>query len=240
MAEAPSGTENLEVMAEAVAYNAFLLGLIADAVPPAARTLDFGAGRGTFAGPLRAAGRAMVCVEPDPTARAALTAAGLEAHADLTTVAEGSLDACYSLNVLEHVADDAAVLAALHARLRPGAPLVLYVPAFQMLYSAMDARVGHLRRYRKGPLVRLVEDAGFVVRKAAYVDSLGFLASLAYRWLGRADGAIDRKALRTYDRYVFPLSRRLDSLVGPLAGKNVAVWAYRPDGPSPRAAPAIR
>lgn len=223
-----AGTENLEVMADAVTYNRFLLRMIADAMPSGGRILDFGAGRGTFAGPMQAAGRALVCVEPDAEARAILAAEGLDAQATIDGVGAASLDGAYSLNVLEHVPDDAGALAAIFARLKPGAPLLLYVPAFQILYSSMDARVGHLRRYRKRALVDLVRGAGFTVRRSAYVDSLGFAASLAYRWLGRADGAIDRDALRFYDRYLFPISRGMDGLLHPVLGKNVAVWAYRP------------
>lgn len=228
LAPGAAGTENLEVMADAVTYNTFLLRMIADAMPSGGRILDFGAGRGTFAGPMQAAGRSMVCVEPDVTARGLLAGDGLEAHAGLEGVGAQTLDGAYSLNVLEHVPDDAGALADIFARLKPGAPLLLYVPAFQVLYSSMDARVGHLRRYRKGPLVGLARAAGFTVRRAAYVDSLGFAASLAYRWMGRADGAIDRDALRFYDRHLFPLSRALDRVLFPVMGKNVAVWAYRP------------
>lgn len=225
--QSPSGTENLEVIAEAVNYNAYLLDLVDRAMPRTGRVLDFGAGQGTFALPMRDRGRAMICVEPDAVARGRLRAAGLDALSGLEGVEPGSLDAAYSLNVLEHVPDDAAALADIHARLKPGAPLFLYVPAFQILYSSMDARVGHLRRYRKGPLIGLLRAAGFTVTRAAYVDSLGFGASLAYRWLGKADGSIDRTALRIYDRYAFPVSRVLDHAFGAVAGKNVAVWAYR-------------
>jgi len=223
-----SGTENLEVMAEAVNYNAFLLDLVTQAVPVGVTVLDFGAGRGTFALPLRNSGRRVIAVEPENAARQHLEAHGLEAHPAVDAIPPHAVGAVYSLNVLEHIEDDGAALKALFQCMRPGAPLFLYVPAFPILYSAMDARVGHVRRYRKKGLVRLVRDAGFHIERAQYIDSLGFAASLAYRLMGRGDGGIGTGSLRLYDRAVFPLSRRLDAVLGRIAGKNVAVWAYRP------------
>ena len=72
-----------------------------------------------------------------------------------------------------------------------------------------------------------VEAAGFAVLAAEYVDSLGFLATLAYRFAGSAGGAIDRRALRFYDRFVFPVSRWSDRALKRVIGKNVLVVAER-------------
>jgi hypothetical protein len=97
-----------------------------------------------------------------------------------------------------------------------------------VLFTAMDRKVGHLRRYRRAPLTALVRDAGLTVDEARYADSLGFFATLAYRALGRADGSIDRRALRAYDRLIFPLSRACDRLLSPWVGKNLMVVASKP------------
>jgi len=56
-----SGTDNLEVMAEAKNYNAFLLGLILQPIKPTDLLLDFGAGIGTFAILLKGLGYQVVC-----------------------------------------------------------------------------------------------------------------------------------------------------------------------------------
>jgi hypothetical protein len=89
----------------------------------------------------------------------------------------------------------------------------------------MDRRVGHVRRYRRSRLVRLLEQAGYSVEKARYADSLGFVAALVYRVLGSDDGSINRRALAFYDRWVFPVSVLLDRVVGRWFGKNVIVLA---------------
>ena len=60
-----SGTDNLEVMAEAENYNAYLAQLVKKQIAGAMRVVDFGAGIGTFAQPLSAAGLDIMGVEPD-------------------------------------------------------------------------------------------------------------------------------------------------------------------------------
>lgn len=225
------GTENLEVMAEARNYKAFLLGLIRAGVPAQGRLLDFGAGIGTFAQTLASEGRDLLCVELDGAARQRLQEQGLQAHASLDAVAPGSVDGLYSLNVLEYIADDRATLRAFYDRLRPGGSLLLYVPAFQWLFTSMDRRVGHLRGYRRADLTAMLREAGFEVRRARYVDSLGVPATLLYRLIGDGNGEINRTALRLYDRWAFPLSCAIDWLTRGSLGKNLCVEARRP-GPA--------
>jgi SAM-dependent methyltransferase len=225
--EAATGTENLEAMEEARNYNAHLLSLAARASEAGGSVLDFGAGLGTFARPMRDAGRTVVCIEPDPDARSGLRAAGMEAHASLADAPPRLFDGIYTFNVLEHIDDDAAALSGLYERLRPGGRLIVYVPAFQVLFSAMDRAVGHRRRYRRGALKRAVEQAGFRVSRARYVDSLGFLAALVFRLAGNDSGRISPASVRLYDRFVFPVSRVLDAVCCRWFGKNLLIEASR-------------
>ncbi len=224
-----TGVENLEVMAEAVNYNRYLVDLVIAGAAKASRVIDFGAGAGTFARPVAAAGLALTCVEPDDRLRGILARDGLDTAADITEVPAGSADYVYTLNVLEHIEDDLAALEELSRVLRPGGRLLVYVPAFQILFTSMDRRVGHHRRYRLKPLQQKIRAAGFSVRRAAYADSLGFGAALAYRVIDPGDGRVNSAGLKLYDRYVFPLSRRLDRLLGRWFGKNVLVLAEKPD-----------
>ena len=222
-----TGTDNLEVMREAVNYNRALLDLVKAHARKSDRMLDFGAGTGTFATALAAEGYAVECVEPDPAQRAAIAGAGLRVHGDLAAIPARSVDCAYTLNVLEHIEDDLATIRALGERLVRGGRLVVYVPAFQVLYTSMDRKVGHVRRYRRTDLRAKVETAGLTVLRSEYVDSLGFAATLAFRALGSKSGDIDRDAVRAYDRYAFPLSRRLDRALNRVVGKNVYLVAQR-------------
>ena len=223
-----TGTENLEVMADAVNYNGFLVSLIHNEARPGERLVDFGAGIGTFARVLAAEGLQIHCIEPDSRQLARILESGLPASPDLTCLKDESVDLLYTLNVLEHIEDDIAALHACHEKIRPGGRILIYVPAFPILYSSMDKNVGHLRRYTRAELAEKISAAGFDVIKNEYVDSAGFLASLFFKVFGNDSGTINRGALLVYDRYVFPLSRLADRVFNRLFGKNVLLIARRP------------
>jgi len=222
-----SGTENLEVMAEAKNYNRYLLSVITGQLRADDSVLDFGAGAGTFAARLHEAGVRLVAIEPDRELSRRLIALGIPTHLSIGDIADRSIDLVYTLNVLEHIADDGAAVREIARVLKPGGRLVAYVPAFTILWTAMDDRVGHVRRYRRADLVGLLRAAGFRASHAGYVDSLGFAASLVYRLTQNSEGEINRSALRLYDRLIFPLSRALDRLLSRVLGKNLLVLATK-------------
>lgn len=221
-----SGVENLEAMKQAQNYNKFLLDLVARNLA-GSEILDFGAGAGTFALPLHKTNISVACVEPDSHMRDNLSAFGLTTYADIDDVPIMSIDCAYSLNVLEHIEDDRATLAGLYDILRDGGRLVIYVPAFNVLYSKMDKLVGHHRRYRRNDLIEKMKSAGFQVDTACYIDSLGFFLALVYRWIGNDTGLISPASVKLYDRWLFPLSRILDRLLLGSFGKNLLVVGTR-------------
>lgn len=217
-------------MEAAVRYRAYLSGLFEWAVGPPRvnlRVLDFGAGMGTYALGARERGYQVECVELDAGLREHLARLGLPGVPSLDDLDGSGYDLVYSFNVLEHIEDDRGILAKIHQVLPPGGALLLYVPALQVLFSSMDRRVGHLRRYRRGELVAKVAGAGFDVTHCRYVDSLGCLATLAYRVLGDRTGKITPRSVELYDRYLFPPSRALDRAVDRWFGKNLVLLAHR-------------
>jgi SAM-dependent methyltransferase len=220
-----TGTENLEVMRDAVNYNRYLLDLIRSHAGDAKRVIDFGAGSGTFAGPISQLGFEITAIELDDGLRAHLAKQGLRVAASTADLPAQSFDFAYTFNVLEHIPDDIEALRGLRAKLAPGARLLIYVPAFQVLYTSMDAKVGHLRRYSRDTLMRNVSAAGFAVEAVEYVDSIGFFAALAFKMTDRGSGDLNPRMLRIYDRIVFPMSRVLDRIVYRWFGKNLFLVA---------------
>lgn len=108
--------------------------------------------------------------------------------------------------------------------------MAIYVPAFMVLFSDLDRKVGHYRRYTKRGLIRKIEDCGLVVVKCEYVDSVGFFASLLIKLLGwrKVADLGSYQSLKFYDRYVFPVSRKIDYLTrGKLLGKNILMIAEK-------------
>ncbi len=95
------------------------------------------------------------------------------------------------LDVVEHIEDDVAALAAMKSCLKPGGKILIAVPAHQWMWSAHDVVNHHHRRYSKGTLVSAIEKAGLKPRKLTYFNSLLFPLAAAARIAGRLTGRDD-------------------------------------------------
>jgi SAM-dependent methyltransferase len=142
-------------------------------------------------------------------------------------------DAIVYLNVLEHIADDEAELRLAARALRPGGALLVFGPALSWLYSELDYKAGHYRRYGVRGLREMVTAAGFEVVSLRYFDVLGVLPYyVVYRLLRRP--GISGSTMWGYDRLLVPASRLLQrALRKPPLGKNVILVARRPSGGYP-------
>lgn len=69
-------------------------------------------------------------------------------------------DAVFLLDVIEHINDDAAFLVGALRHLRPGGLVFVNVPASMLFFSDFDRTVGHLRRYTRGSLAKLLRSCG--------------------------------------------------------------------------------
>jgi SAM-dependent methyltransferase len=102
---------------------------------------------------------------------------------------EAGFDLAIALEVLEHVPDDLGLLKRMNSLVRPGGRLVVSVPAFMKRWGGLDECVGHLRRYERADIEKILVDAGFtdvellcygfpvctifsLMRKAYYVKAL--------------------------------------------------------------------
>jgi SAM-dependent methyltransferase len=223
------GVDNLEVMELARNYNRFLLQAVLQHCRGARTAVDFGSGLGSVAAELRRRGVEVVCIEQDHGLLLKLREAGLEAHAGLDEVGSRGFDCGYSLNVLEHIDDDRAALRQLFLALRPGGRLFLYVPAMPVLFSSMDRKVGHRRRYSRNGLASRLRETGFAVEAVEHADCLGVAATMVYKWVGSAKGDLDPRAIALYDRVGFPISRLMDRALKRWLGKNLWAVARRPE-----------
>lgn len=229
-----TGCDNLEAMTKAVNYNTFLADtvdkhLTSPGVSGDVRVLDFGAGSGTYADMISERGISPECLEPDEELQHILRSKGYKVvdHEQTQPSETEQYSLIYTFNVLEHIKNDQTAAEQLAALLRPGGKLVVYVPAMEILYSAMDAKVGHYRRYRRTQLNRILRNAGLDIVESRYCDPIGFFATLAYKILGPGDGTLDPRSVELYDRVVFPLSKALHILTGKFFGKNVLVVATK-------------
>jgi SAM-dependent methyltransferase len=212
-------------------YRRWLLELVRPYVRGA--VLEVGAGRGTFSEDLRACGNSLTAVEPSARLAEHLRTrvAGLSAVdvvvGVLSDVIRTDFDAAVMLNVLEHIEDDAAALAEVFARLAPGGTFSVWVPAFQALLGDFDRRIGHHRRYTRDGLVAKFRAAGFEIETAHYANLPGFFAWFLVVRVLRArpttGGLSD-----VYDRFIVPLTRRVEKRWKPPFGQSVFVVGRRP------------
>lgn len=221
------GIDNLEIMREAVNYNCFLLNTVLEYASLGKHIIDFGAGIGIFALRLKQLGHKITCIENDIFLKNQLIELDLDCVDSLSVIEDNSIDYIYTLNVLEHIEKDFETLVALHKKIRPNGVILVYVPAFNIIYSSMDRKVGHFRRYRLGDLRKLLEKAGFIIIHGEYVDFLGFFASLLYLFINQKEGNINLRVLRFYDRFVFPISRCFDHFSHSFIGKNLLIVARK-------------
>lgn len=200
-------------------------------LPLHAEILEAGCGSGGNLAMLSRFGK-VFAFEYDDTARA------LAAKRNVADVLPGSLpdgipfadkqfDLICLLDVLEHVEQDRASLAALHARLRPGGYLLLTVPAFMLLWSAHDRLHHHYRRYRCGPLAALAREAGFAVRRCSYFNFWLFPLIAAVRLAEKCLPARPPSPLRIPPA---PINRLLEGLFA--SERRLLSWLSLPCGVS--------
>jgi SAM-dependent methyltransferase len=103
-------------------------------------------------------------------------------QADATRLAlSEAFDVIGAFDVIEHIEDDARVLANLYAALRPGGGVILTVPQHAWLWSATDVAACHVRRYSRHELHEKLAAAGFEVLRMTSFTSL----LLPAMWLAR-------------------------------------------------------
>lgn len=223
-----SGSNNLEVMNFAIKYLAHVGNLVRANLPASGEILEVGSGDGTQTTYVGIGRERLFCVENDSRMQSELRTKGFVVAPEVSWFNERRFSGAYSINCLEHIQDDLGHLRSIRRVMLPNGPIVIYVPALPILYTSMDARVGHFRRYTKKSLCKLVKDAGFETVSVDYVDSLGVLVTLAYKLLRLKSGAPSRRSVKLYDRALFPLSRLLDLVAKKVIGKNLIVVAIKP------------
>ena len=212
---------HLEAMSQAKNYQRSILSLITRHLPmEAVPVLDYGAGHGDYAIQMVNAGYRVEVYEPDASAHPWLQSRGLLRVDHLTP---GQYAAIYSLNVFEHIAEDAVAMADGHAALKPAGLLLVYVPAHAEIWTAMDDAVGHQRRYTRDSLQALFQGAGFEVLASGEHDFAGY-------WVGRLLArhperpvSVSARNVWIFDRLVFPCGGPIGKLHKQARGKNVWV-----------------
>lgn len=169
-----------------------LLGqLVSRFVPVPGPFAELGCGSGALAASLSRLGYAVDAVDGHPHGPDRL-AAEFPQRSWICGAVENTpwQSAAYSgvglFDVLEHVEEE-PVLAEAHRLLRPGAHLLVSVPAYPWLYSEFDRRAGHLRRYTRKMLTTALRHAGFAPVFSTAYQCLLFPLVVLQRWRQKAN-----------------------------------------------------
>lgn len=197
---------------------------------------DVGCGSGVVSSFLIREGFSVIGVEPSLTGATMAVARGVVTfNSDLQSLClpPESLNAVAMFDVLEHLDNRDAALREIYRILKPGAHLVLTIPALMMLWSEMDDR-GHEVRYRKKTIRRELKRNGFEIEEDGYffvltVLPLFLLRAIPYR-IGRRKSVGTEALLRTDGGLLGRLSQMIERCLAtriPI-GSSLIVIAKRP------------
>ncbi len=191
-------------------------------VRPGQLLLNIGCGSGEYNATAAAMGLRVVACEPEenaydiasreaPPGTRVLNCGLMELQAE---TAPASFIVMH--DVLEHIEDHVAAVAAVHRLLEPGGVAIISVPAYQWLFGHHDVQLGHYRRYTKSTLLELF-DSDFKVEAARYYGAALIPVALWFSRLSKkpypvagASQGLTAKAMRA----VCQLESRLPMPVG--------------------------
>ena len=216
-------TDILEALVYAVKYSRYQCNFLETEIKKfgnkKVKILDFGAGIGTYPDMLTELGYTIDCVEKDPYMIKVLKKNKHRVYDDIKKVKE-KYDVIYSLNVLEHIKNDTKILDQLKNCLKDTGEIVLFVPAFNIIYNKLDVKSGHYRRYRTKDLQKLAKNTQLKLVSVKYSEPIGFLIAFLYRIIGGSD-KLDPRMVTIYDKYILPVSVSLEPITRKSFGKNI-------------------
>lgn len=200
--------------------------------------LDVGCGAGNMMHHLSRYGRVKgIDIDPRPVEQARLRGYDVD-QADATQLLpfdDDTFDLVTTLDVLEHVDQDAAILQEAHRTLKPGGHIVTTVPAFAWLWSHNDDINGHKRRYTAKELQTKLRQAGFAVKRLSFNNFFIFPVAATFILLRRghepelASHHLQEDEYQVEMEPVSPLLNTILTIVGQLEAALIK-WVSFPYG----------
>jgi len=107
---------------------------------------------------------------------------------------DATFDVVIASDVLEHMQKDGEAIAAWQRILKPKGRLIIFVPAFPILWSSHDEVNHHYRRYTKRSLQTLLEKAGYDIIRCSYWNCVLFLPVFLWRMFEKMRPPTKKKA----------------------------------------------
>lgn len=127
-------------------------------------------------------------------------------------------DVVLALDVLEHVEDDERALMELRRVVNKNGIVIIFVPAFDFLWSITDVLSNHYRRYTLGIFGEKIKKNGFKVLKRSYFNFFLFLPiafiRLFIRLFGiKAKSELETGFLNNFLYYIFMIESKIINYV---------------------------
>ena len=135
-------------------------------------------------------------------------------------IQEKTFDTIMYMDVLEHIKTDKKEIKKAINLLNPGGYLIIFVPAFQVLYSNFDRDIGHVRRYRKFFFFNLAKKYKIKLIELKYFDSIGFIFAIINRLVGTNNQNNVGLGVKIWNNFIF-LSKFFDSILKNMFGKSL-------------------
>ena len=215
-----TGPETLRRISRMCAFNAWVMDLVRPHLH--GRVFEIGCGQGNITELLLGeAVSALVAldVSPDHVEHVRRRWQHLPHFQGVCADVLDAADTVICLNVLEHIEEDVAALAAMRQLLAEGGRLVLLVPALRGLYGSLDVGLGHHRRYTGEELRAKTTEAGLRLLECRYFGLAGVLGWFVNSRVLRRP-ILPARQLLLYDRLV-PLLRVIERLTGSPVGQSL-------------------
>ena len=225
----PFYVEDLRQMARAQNYQRWQFQMVAPFL--GGEVLEVGGGIGNFTPQLASVAKFVTSLEPNeycfnqlrekiaPLKNAVALRTTVESLHDVIPAGK-KFDAIVLMNVLEHIKDDAAVLAELKKHLAPAGRIVVLVPAGQWAFGATDTRLGHYRRYTKIYARPLVAGLQLEIEAMRYYNFVGIWGWWWNAKFARRENQSDAQ-IRLFDGWIVPVLSRLEKFLPPPVGQSL-------------------
>jgi SAM-dependent methyltransferase len=128
-------------------------------------------------------------------------------------------DTLFSLNVIEHIEDDALAIKNASYLLKKGGRLIILVPAYNWLFNHFDKALGHFRRYNRKSLIELFVQNRLKIRHVQYFNLAG-IPGWFFSGRIQKNKTIPGTQMKFYNQLV-PFFRILDKITINVAGLSV-------------------
>ncbi len=136
-----------------------------------------------------------------------------------------AFDCIVCLNVLEHINYDTKALVNMYKLLATSGVLIILVPSHNFLFGEIDKSIGHIRRYEKDSLLKILESIGFKIK---FVRILNFLGAIGWYVWGKIlkDKKIDLVSINLFN-LVAPFILSMENLIEPPVGTSILIIAEK-------------